>query len=60
MRVKKVIKNGKELNKAKEIEGCKILIPGLQELDETIATNRELILEKSTKFYENLYKGTVQ
>lgn len=35
------------------------MIPALEEHDETITTNRERIIEKSTELYENLCKDAV-
>eukprot|EP00794_Sanderia_malayensis_P004319 gene4318-4893_t len=45
MRVKEAIESGKGLKRAKEKEGCKVLIPALQEQDGIVITNRERILE---------------
>ena len=60
MRVKEAIESEKGLKRAKEKEGCKVLIPALKEQDGTVITNRERILERCAEFYETLYKDAAQ
>ena len=60
MKVKEAVESRKGLKKAKEKEGCKVLIPALQEQNGTITTNRERILERCAEFYEYLYKDAAQ
>eukprot|EP00794_Sanderia_malayensis_P002426 gene2426-2793_t len=60
MRVKEAIESGKGMTRAKEKEGCKVLIPALQERDGTVITNRERIPERCAEFYETLYEDAAQ
>eukprot|EP00795_Rhopilema_esculentum_P012550 gene12550-biopygen2593 len=60
MQVKEAIESGKGLKRAKEKEGCRVLIPALKEQDGTAITNRERILERCAEFYETLYKDAAQ
>ena len=60
LRVKKAIESGKGLKRAKDKDGCKVLIPALKEQDGTVTTNRERILERCAEFYENLYQDAAQ
>eukprot|EP00795_Rhopilema_esculentum_P008762 gene8762-biopygen9749 len=58
MQVKEAIESGKGLKRAKEKEGCKVLIPALIEQDGTAITNRERILESVEEKYINILKET--
>ena len=60
MKVKEAIESGKGLEKAKEKEGYKVLIPALREQNGTFTTNRERIFKTCAEFYENLYKDEAQ
>ena len=54
--MKEAIDSGKGLKRAKEKEGCKVLIPAFKEQDGIVITNRERILERCAEFYEKLYR----